>query len=105
MPQNSTFIATKTVAADVWVFDWTKHPSKPPSDGKCTPDIRLTGHKKEGYGLSWSPLKTGYLLSGADDALICMWDINSAPKERTIAATQTFAGHAGIVEVRLASDE
>jgi len=98
MPQNSTLIATKTVSAEVYVFDWTKHPSKPPSDGKCTPDIRLIGHKKEGYGLSWSPLKAGYLLSGADDTMVCMWDVNTTAKDRSISALQTFSGHSSVVE-------
>lgn len=29
MPQNPCIIATKTPSADVLVFDYTKHPSKP----------------------------------------------------------------------------
>ena len=29
MPQNPCMIATKTPTADVLVFDYTKHPSKP----------------------------------------------------------------------------
>ena len=29
MPQNPCIIATKTPTADVLVFDYTKHPSKP----------------------------------------------------------------------------
>merc|ERR1711935_680798 len=31
--------------------------------GKCYPDLRLRGHQKEGYGLSWNPNMNGYLLS------------------------------------------
>lgn len=42
-------------SSDVYVFDWSKHPSKPSKNG-CNPDFRLKGHKTEGYGLSWSPL-------------------------------------------------
>jgi histone-binding protein RBBP4 len=96
MPQNSTIIATKTVSSEVYVFDYTKHPSKPEPNGRCQPDIKLTGHLKEGYGLSWNPLKDGYLVSGADDALVCMWDIKNATKE--LAALKTFKGHSGVVE-------
>ena len=33
--------------AEVYVFDYSKHPSKPLPDGSCKPDIRLTGHKTE----------------------------------------------------------
>ena len=55
MPQNPCVIATKTPSSDVLVFDYTKHPSKPDPNGVCHPDLRLRGHQKEGYGLSWNP--------------------------------------------------
>lgn len=35
--------------------------------GECTPDLRLRGHQKEGYGLSWNPNLSGCLLSASDD--------------------------------------
>lgn len=90
MPQNPFIIATKTVSAEVYVFDYSKHPSKPPLDGACSPDLRLRGHSTEGYGLSWSKFKQGHLLSGSDDAQICLWDINATPKNKTLEAMQTF---------------
>jgi len=78
MPQNSFMIATKTISAEVYVFDYSKHPSKP-QDTNCTPDLRLIGHKTEGYGLAWSPFMEGHLISGSDDATICLWDISARP--------------------------
>ena len=90
MPQNPFLIATKTVSAEVYVFDYSKHPSKPPLDGACSPDLRLRGHSTEGYGLSWSKFKEGHLLSGSDDAQICLWDINAAPKNKSLEAMQIF---------------
>lgn len=90
MPQNPFIIATKTVSAEVYVFDYSKHPSKPPLDGACNPDLRLRGHNTEGYGLSWSKFKQGHLLSGSDDAQICLWDINATPKNKTLEAMQIF---------------
>jgi len=96
MPHNPAIIATKTVSSEVYVFDYTKHPSKPDSNGKCQPDIRLTGHSKEGYGLSWNSIKDGYLLSGSDDAVVCLWDVKNAGRE--LAAMSIFKGHAGVVE-------
>ena len=74
MPQNSFLIATKTISAEVYVFDYSKHPSKP-TNNECHPDLRLVGHKTEGYGLAWSPFMDGHLISGSDDATICLWDI------------------------------
>lgn len=59
MPQNPCVIATKTPSSDVLVFDYTKHPSKPDPSGECHPDLRLRGHQKEGYGLSWNPNLNG----------------------------------------------
>ena len=36
-------------------------------DGVCRPDLRLRGHSKEGYGLSWNPNTAGLVLSASDD--------------------------------------
>ena len=33
MPQDPFVIATKTVSAEVYVFDYSKHPSKPSGEG------------------------------------------------------------------------
>ncbi|KAJ1674115.1 Histone acetyltransferase type B subunit 2 [Spiromyces aspiralis] len=50
MPQNPDIIATKTVVENgaVFIFDRTKHPSMPPSDSVCRPELKLVGHTKEG---------------------------------------------------------
>ena len=40
---------------EVHIFDYFKHPTKPQTD-EVKPDLKLLGHKKEGYGLSWSPV-------------------------------------------------
>ena len=85
MPQNPTIIATKTAtaAADVLVFDYTRHPSEPPEDGSCAPQLVLKGHSKEGYGLSWAPLRQGDLLSASEDKTICMWGMCGAKAHPT----------------------
>jgi histone-binding protein RBBP4 len=85
MPQDKFVIATKTVSAEVYVFDYSKHNSKPSPDGSCNPDLRLTGHKTEGYGLAWSPFQKGHLLSGSDDAQICLWDIEGNLGQRRVS--------------------
>ena len=51
---------------------------------QCHPDLRLRGHQKEGYGLSWNPNLNGHLLSASDDHTICLWDINGTPKENKV---------------------
>ena len=67
MPQNKFIVATKTPSAEVLLFDWSKHSSKPDPDGVCRPNLRLRGHRQEGYGLAWSPLTEGHLLSGSGE--------------------------------------
>ena len=99
MTQNPCVIATKTPSSDVLVFDYTKHPSKPDPNGVCHPDLRLRGHQKEGYGLSWNPNLNGHLLSASDDHTICLWDINAAPSGNKIIDAKTiFTGHTAVVE-------
>ena len=93
MPQNPFFIATRTPSSDLLLFDYTKHPSRPDRGGKCLPDLRLKGHKKEGYGLSWNPNLQGYLLSSSEDQTICLWDLNTSSKQKIIEATTIFRGN------------
>ena len=73
MPQNPNIIATKTVAGPVYVFDRTKHPLVPNPDLGCIPDIRLLGHTKEGYGLSWHKAREGHVISASEDTTVCYW--------------------------------
>ncbi|KAL5575973.1 hypothetical protein UlMin_017672 [Ulmus minor] len=76
MYKNPFIIATKT----------SKHPPKPPLDGACSPDLRLRWLSTEGSGLSWSKFNQGHLLSGSDDAQICLWDINATSKNKALEA-------------------
>lgn len=64
------------------------------------PDLKLKGHDQEGYGLSWNPLKKGYLMSGSDDQKACIWDIsavtnNSVNVEPLVSLN---AAHSSIIE-------
>jgi len=97
MPQNPSVIATKTPTSEVLVFDTSKQQEQ--EGGKCCPEFRLRGHRKEGYGLSWNPNMHGHLLSASDDQTICLWDINGTVEEnRVINAKTVFSGHTGVVE-------
>ena len=99
MPQKRNIIATKTVSGEIHIFDYFKHPVNPEND-EVKPQIKLAGHTKEGYGLSWNTTNEGLLLSGADDSQICIWDI----KDQTmLGSAQTrpqhvFSEHEGVVE-------
>ena len=98
MPQNPSIIATKGVMPEVYVFDITKHPSNP-TDTQCRPDLRLSGHKSDGYGLDWSPCREGHLASGSDDGLVCLWDISACSSSDSEAQAKSVAKfHTDIVE-------
>jgi histone-binding protein RBBP4 len=99
MPQNPFMIATKPPTHDVLVYDYSKHPSKPLSDGVSRPDLTLKGHRGEGYGLAWSPYHAGYLLSGSDDAQVCLWDLNAnTTNQKILHAKSIYSEHQNIVE-------
>uniref|UniRef100_A0A914DZC2 Probable histone-binding protein lin-53 n=1 Tax=Acrobeloides nanus TaxID=290746 RepID=A0A914DZC2_9BILA len=99
MPQNPVIIATKSPSSEVFIFDYTKHPSIPNPDNQCKPQLRLRGHNKEGYGLSWNSNQSGYLLSASDDTTVCLWDIQAAaPHSNFLDAKSIFTGHNAVVE-------
>lgn len=62
--------------------------------------MRLTGHKKEGYGLSWNQTQEGLLVSGSDDSLIATWDVNAAALKKggKMAPLSVYEGHKSVVE-------
>lgn len=97
MPQNQALVAAKTSGSEVYVFDCTKQLVNA-GGGNCDPDLRLRGHDKEGYGLSWSPFKQGYLLSGSNDCKICLWDVTAMPQDKILEANNVYGGHESVVE-------
>lgn len=99
MPQQCNIIACKTVSGEVHIFDYLKHPSKPDTEKESKPEMRLIGHKKEGYGISWNTKRKGLLLSGSDDGIICVWDVESASQlYSSMEPLSKYEEHAGVVE-------
>ena len=68
-------IASKTISGDIYIFDsdFKSKGSRRLSDYQ----IWLKGHYREGYGLSWNLQRPGLLVSGSDDGLVWVWDIDS----------------------------
>ncbi|CAL5206946.1 unnamed protein product [Lathyrus oleraceus] len=97
MPKKDSIIATKADGPEVYIFDTDKHPSKP-SDDQAHPELKLLGHKTDGYGLSWSSFNNGHLLSGDYDGNICIWDVNATPNNLTLNPLQVFKDNEGDVK-------
>lgn len=83
MPQNPLKVATKSCQPEVSLFDLG-------SDASGGVEVVLKGHETEGYGLSWSKLKEGSLLSGSYDSRICFWNLEAAKGEKVLDAHQVF---------------
>ena len=47
------------------------------------------------YGLSWSAQREGYLLSGSDDAQICVWDVKGTTQSNRVCVVGSGWGGAG----------
>jgi WD40 repeat protein len=93
-PQNYFLVGTKSPSADVLVFDWSKHPSKP-ADAVVRPLVRCKGHEKEGYGISWSTHTAGRLASAGDDHLVCVFDVETGPVPQQASASAAAAASVG----------
>lgn len=89
MPQNCALVAVKTNSSDVYVVDCHSQAEKERREA-FNPNIRLRGHNEEGYGLSWSPLKSGYLLSASHDKKICLWDISAVAQGKVLDAMHIY---------------
>jgi histone-binding protein RBBP4 len=98
MPQNPDLIATKALSGEVFLFDRTKHSSEPERSGECKPDVKLVGQKREGFGLAWSPVRKGNILSASEDMTVCHWDVTSYTKGgNSIEPLNVFRGHTSVV--------
>ncbi|KNC78135.1 hypothetical protein SARC_09423 [Sphaeroforma arctica JP610] len=87
MPQNPMRVASRSSDADVFVSYFDKPKEEP---------IILHGHTEEGYALAWNIEKSGQLLSGAHDGLVCLWELGDFSR-KSYKAHLTFKAHAGPV--------
>ena len=53
----------------------------PSNDEEPRPELVLSGHSKEGYGMSWNDKKPGYLLSGGYDGKLIIWNVEAATEK------------------------
>jgi len=110
MPQDPCTIACKTMSGDVHVHLISKHIDADstrdleminPGDTtrSIDPDLVLSGHTCDGYGLDWSNVQFGHIASGSDDSLVCHWDIagGSSTSKTSLHPLHIYRGHGSIV--------
>ena len=69
-----SIIATQTDKGEIHIFDYFKHPNQPKEENEeSKPELKLKGHEKSGFGLDWSIINQGSLLSGNEDGKVCLW--------------------------------
>ncbi|KAM0678124.1 hypothetical protein BDAP_001383 [Binucleata daphniae] len=89
-PFSTNVVALRSDLSDIHVYDTTLHKSK--STEVKQPDLVLKGHTKGGYGLSWSVMKNGHLLTSGEDSLVCLFDVNGSNE-----AVSKFNQHESVV--------
>lgn len=108
MPQKPDLIASINSKGSIYAFDRTKHLSNSRlsiTNNQFKPQISLPYHKDEGFGLSWNSNKEGYLLSGAMDGDVALWDIrtyDSRKKEIVPNLTWKSISEGGVNDVQWA---
>jgi histone-binding protein RBBP4 len=103
MPQNHFIVASRGPSSEVYIFDLSKHPSIPSENSPFTPQGVCVGHEKEGYGMAWSKLNEGQLLTASEDKTVRLWDVSAATASKAETGTQikpllTLNGHEHTVE-------
>lgn len=107
MPQNHFIVASRGPSAEIYIFDLSKHPSIPSEHSPFTPQGVCVGHTKEGYGMAWSKLNEGQLLTASDDKTVRLWDVAAATANKAASVTPggvqiqpllTLNGHEHTVE-------
>jgi histone-binding protein RBBP4 len=88
MPQNPFIVASRGPNPEVYIFDRSKHPSKPEEKDPFRPQGVCVGHTREGYGMAWSHHQEGYLCTGSDDCTVKVWDVNAATVAKATPGTQ-----------------
>ncbi|KAJ6230210.1 wd40 repeat family [Anaeramoeba flamelloides] len=88
-PKNNDILATKAGNNSVYIFN--------KENDEYKYQYTCSGHKNEGYGISWNPYHPELLLSGSYDSLICIWDINK-PNSTEIDPLKTYKNHSKDIE-------
>ena len=59
--------------------------------------ITLEGHGCEGFGFDWHPIEDNYLVSGAFDKKMCLWNLKMKNSLKLVAPERVFE-HSSPVE-------
>jgi histone-binding protein RBBP4 len=104
MPQNYSIVASRMRGGDIGIFNLFLDDSSNGSTTttttttECMPELRLKGHSNVGYGLDWSLLNRGKLLSCSPrDTRVLLWDVEESKKSPTINNPPCYINTDGLV--------
>ncbi|KAG5498607.1 hypothetical protein JKF63_02893 [Porcisia hertigi] len=75
MPAETNIIAVKTASGFIGVYNLVQDLVEDRL-GHTVPNALLRGHRRGGFGLSWNPLKPGFIASGSDDGYVNYYDVS-----------------------------
>ena len=81
MPLNPSIIASKGPNAEVYIFDYTRHPSQPKEGGDFRPDLTLAGHDEQVLSPSHHPILQLYHISFLLPSYSFTCDLPSVPSD------------------------
>ncbi|KAF2232752.1 histone acetyltransferase type B subunit 2 [Viridothelium virens] len=97
-PQNPNLIATWCTDGRILFWDRTKHPSDPGPNAAVNPQAELTGHEREGFGMSWSTFNEGQLATAGEDETVRVWDVKDySSSSKIIKPRTTYTIHSATV--------
>lgn len=75
-PFNPTLIASKSSNNNIYIYNYNHYSKDAKQDYTKSLKLCLVGHDDEGFGLSWSEVNSGILISGSNDGKVLSWDVN-----------------------------
>jgi histone-binding protein RBBP4 len=103
LPQRPQILAVRGRNQFISVTDIGRRRAEP-EDDTPKPDMRLKGHKREGYGMDWNPIEEGTLATASADTSICIYkleaDLGLCGTRPTVdlSPAATLSGHSDVVD-------
>eukprot|EP00672_Neobodo_designis_P023677 CAMPEP_0174835168 /NCGR_PEP_ID=MMETSP1114-20130205/5270_1 /TAXON_ID=312471 /ORGANISM="Neobodo designis, Strain CCAP 1951/1" /LENGTH=420 /DNA_ID=CAMNT_0016069113 /DNA_START=159 /DNA_END=1421 /DNA_ORIENTATION=+ len=103
LPQQAHVLAVRGRTSTISIVDIARRRAEP-DDTTPRPDMRLKGHKREGYGMEWNPIEMGQLATASNDMSVNIYsleadiDLCGTRPTTDLGPVSKLAGHSDLVE-------